>query len=152
MKNIIINIMENIIIIISSWLLSLVITIIALYINNKNEKNKIITKYVEELYKERLKNYPDLIDITQNIWKTIDSYKDSKKVLQVIKMWKNSLIYTENTFKYYNDLKKVLRVIPEIKWKIYSEKQRKKIWIARNNFRFWLRNDIELGHKFKKFN
>jgi len=110
----------------------------------------IIVTLLKELIKKRIEFYPELIDITQNIWKTLDSYELSQKALEKIKKWKYYILYSEKSFIAYNNLKQVLKKNPEQKDK-YSEKQRKKIWEARNSFRWTLRDDLNLGHKYNNW-
>ena len=133
-----------------AWIVSIIVSLLTIYFSRKNEKSKLINEHVKELIKKRIELYPELVNITQNIWKTLDSYELSKKALEEIKKWKYYILYSNKSFEAYNKLKDVLKKNPEQNNK-YSERQRKNIWEARNSFRWVLRDDLDLTHKYNNW-
>lgn len=116
----------------------------------ESERLKLRYDYDKLLVEERMKYYPELFAITQNIWKQNKTINENiweiNKAYELLLEWRKRwwfLLLTEKSLKYFNDLKVSLKADPwngEKWW--YTKEQLKKIWQQRNNLRWALKDDI----------
>lgn len=116
----------------------------------KSEEMKILYDYDKILIQERMKYYPKLFEITQNIWKqnksTDENIWEIKKSYELLIEWRKEwwfLLLSEKSLVYFNTLKESLKSNPgngEKWW--YTKEQLQKIWKQRNNLRWALKDDI----------
>ncbi len=145
--------MEQLYIWIITWLLSWVITFLVTFLTTRASLQQEIFKtkydYDKRLLEERLKYYPELFEITQEIWKK-KYWEENLKIIPVAKekflAWRNKwtwyLLLTKNSLEAYNLLKEALKANPWDWKKWYTKEQLEKIYKLRNSLRWALKDDV----------
>ncbi|MDD5770431.1 MAG: hypothetical protein PHE25_05675, partial [Candidatus Gracilibacteria bacterium] len=105
--------------------------------------------YDKRLLEERLKYYPELLEITQEIGKKKygeENLKIIPEAKEKFLAWRNKgtgyLLLTRNSLEAYNLLKEGLKANPGDGKKGYSKEQLEKIYKLRNSLRGALKDDI----------
>ena len=132
------------------WILTFLVTFFTTRQSFKNEVLKLKYDYDKILIQERLKNYPELLEITQEIWKSNYSIEKNiniiKEAFSRIKEWRHKwngyLLLTNKSYRAFNDLKEAISKKPLNPKKWYSKEQLNKIYKLRNNLRLALKEDI----------
>lgn len=118
--------------------------------NIKQEIFKSRYDHDKRLLEERLKYYPELFAITQEIGKQSYSAEENFKIIPEAKekflAWRNIgtgyLLLTQNSLPPFNELKEALKKDPGDGKKWYTDKQLDNIFRARNALRWALKDDI----------
>lgn len=116
----------------------------------EQEKMKISLDYEKFIIQERLKYYPDLFKITQDIWKKNRLVEENLKLIQKAKKefldwrgkWTWYMLLSKKSLEYFNKLKESLKTNPWNWEKWYTDEQLEKIYKQRNNLRWSLKDDV----------
>ena len=116
----------------------------------EQEKMKISLDYEKFIIQERLKYYPDLFKITQDIWKKNRLVEENLKLIQKAKKefldwrgrWTWYMLLSKKSLECFNKLKESLKTNPWNWEKWYTDEQLEKIYKQRNNLRWWLKDDV----------
>lgn len=141
--------MNEIVSSIISGIVSWIVTYFTIKITLKSEKLKLQYDYEKLLIGQRLKYYPELFKITQDVGKQNKSASDNISCIEgayehlktrretgwFILLWEKSLMY-------FNDLKESLKAKPGNGKGWYTQVQLEKIWKQRNRLRWALKDDI----------
>jgi len=133
-----------------SWIITFIVTFFTTRASLKQEIFKTKYDYDKRLLEERLKYYPELLEITQEIWKQNYSPEENLKIIHEAKEWFLAwrhkwtwfLLLTKNSLEAYNLLKEAIKTNPWDWNKWYTKDQLKKIYILRNSLRWALKDDI----------
>lgn len=142
--------MKEIIIVIIPAFISGIVSYFTIKMTLGSEKLKLQYDYEKLLVEERIKHYPELFAITQNIWKQNKTISENiweiNKAYELLLEWRKwwwFLLLTEESLKCFNEIKESLKANPwngEKWW--YTKEQLDKIWKQRNNLRWALKDDI----------
>lgn len=116
----------------------------------EQEKMKISLDYEKFIIQERLKYYPDLFKITQDIWKKNRLAEENLKLIQKAKKefldwrgkWTWYMLLSKKSLECFNKLKESLKTNPWNWEKWYTDEQLEKIYKQRNNLRWSLKDDV----------
>lgn len=116
----------------------------------EQEKMKISLDYEKFIIQERLKYYPDLFKITQDIWKKNRLVEENLKLIQKAKKefldwrgkWTWYMLLSKKSLECFNKLKESLKTNPWNWEKWYTDEQLEKIYKQRNNLRWSLKDDV----------
>ena len=116
----------------------------------EQEKMKISLDYEKFIIQERLKYYPDLFKITQDIWKKNRLVEENLKLIQQAKKefldwrgkWTWYMLLSKKSLECFNKLKESLKTNPWNWEKWYTDEQLEKIYKQRNNLRWSLKDDV----------
>lgn len=124
----------------------------------KKERNKTILEiknnYTTVLYEKRIELYPYAFELSSKIKKLkpplyIIPYEQQLRILRDLNYWvekKSGIFLSQEVISSYYILRKALEKKPG-NGDSYTETQINNLWIARNNFRSALRQDISNLHK-----
>ena len=106
--------------------------------------------YEKFIIQERLKYYPDLFKITQDIWKKNRLVEENLKLIQKAKKefldwrgkWTWYMLLSKKSLECFNKLKESLKTNPWNWEKWYTDEQLEKIYKQRNNLRWSLKDDV----------
>lgn len=133
------------------WILSSIVAYYAAKQNTKNETEKLKYDYNIKIIQERLKYYPELINLTQDLAKPskIPIEEQSKyysEIAQKMNDWKWKwswfLVLSKESYKIFSDLKNQLNKKPLNPKNWYSQEKQNKIWKLRWDLRWSLKIDI----------
>jgi len=133
------------------WILPSIVAYFAAKQNTKSETEKLKYDYNIKIIQERLKYYPELINLTQDLAKTNKIPKDEQskyynEISQKLNDWKWKwswfLVLSKESYDIFSDLKKQLNKNPLDPKKWYSQEIQDKIWKLRWDLRWSLKNDI----------
>ncbi len=132
------------------WIITFLVTFFTTRSNLKQEIFKTKYYYDKRLLEERLKYYPELFEITQEIWKQNYTPEENLKIITEAKerflTWRHKgtwfLLLTQNSLNGYNELKEALKSNPWDWKKWYTKDQLRKIFVLRNSLRWALKDDI----------
>lgn len=142
--------MKEIIIAIITASFSGIVSYFTIKMTLKSEKLKLQYDYDKLLIEERMKYYPELFKITQDIWKQNKTISENiweiNKAYDLLMEWRKwwwFLLLSEQSLNAFYNLKESLKAKPgdgEKWW--YTKVQLEKIWKQRNNLRWSLKDDI----------
>lgn len=133
------------------WILSWVVAYFVAKQNTKNEFEKLKYDYNMTIINERLKYYPELLSLTQDIWKNDkiaieDQVNYYNEIAQKMNDWKWKwswfLVLSKESYDIFSDLKNQLSKSPLNSKNWYSQEIQDKIWKLRWDLRASLKNDI----------
>lgn len=134
---------------------SILIAFLTAHFTSKNEIRKLQYKTSENLTEKRFETYTPLLEITQEIGKSVKDIDLNKQAREKLKDWQMKsggyLLFSGKTLNEFNHLKDALKPEPG-NGNEYSQAQRKKIWHARNAFRGSLRDEFGFFHLADKNN
>ena len=149
---------EKIMIALISGIISLLVSLVSIFVLNRKFKHDLALKekemlnnHQEKLYNMRLDSYQQAFCITEELGKKrgksdLEIKEHIQKILSEITSWKKgipNLILSDKALTSYYKLYDNLKVNSAFSDK-YSDKQIENIWNARNQFRKELRNDIRV--------
>lgn len=112
----------------------------------EQEKMKISLDYEKLIIQERLKYYPELFRITQDIWKKNKPLELTQKAKEEFLDWRWKwawyIILSKKSLEYFNKLKESLKANPWNWDKWYTDGQLEKIYKQRNELRWSLKDDL----------
>lgn len=132
-----------------TWIITFVITFFTTRASLKQEIFKTKYDYDKRLLEERLKYYPKLLEITQNLWKSSENKSEEislikeadKKLWEWRHEWTWFLILWNNSLRYFYKLKEKLWKKPLNPEKGYWD-ELEKIFYLRSKLRKSLKDDI----------
>lgn len=140
---------ENITIVLIESIASIISPIFAALLGYYIARQQLKDKFEIGLRDQRMKSYPELIKITQELGKTKTSYEDHKKAREETISWTIAshggfLTLSKKTLDYFNQLKELLKKNAG-DGKQYSQEQLKKIFDIRNSLRGSMMDDISVS-------
>ena len=132
------------------WFFSIYVSKNTIKSTLEQEKMKISLDYEKFIIQERLKYYPDLFKITQDIWKKNRPVEENLKLIQKAKKefldwrekWTWYMLLSKKSLECFNKLKESLKTNPWNWEKWYTDEQLEKIYKQRNNLRWSLKDDL----------
>ncbi|MBF0913387.1 hypothetical protein HXK64_00200 [Candidatus Gracilibacteria bacterium] len=115
----------------------------------EQEKMKISLDYEKLIIQERLKYYPELFRITQDIGKKNKPLELTQKAKEEFLDWRGKgagyIILSKKSLEYFNKLKESLKANPGNGEKGYTDVQLEKIYKQRNELRGSLKDDLGIS-------